>query len=404
VPKLPATERYAQARERYMNQANSANLAECIAILEEVMAQRGHHVSFEIELARRLVDRVRIPGASPDVAADARYADAVLQQASTRTDLSPAAFLELGIAYAVAYLATGQAALSDRAMQLYQLAAARQIDSDPAPYLEITALTNEIWSRTRDPGALDVAIGACTTTLSAVGSAGALSPRQHEDLLDLRALRLMDRFALTNRLEDLAQALDDRRRALAGAPTDSNNRAHLAFGLALCLETAAERLDRADLLEESCQMLTTEIERKPARGVAALLSRRGVAERLAYRHTRNRARVDQAVQDHRAALQAEPESKAAQALYQARLANALNERYTATSEEDDLEEAIRCADAARSFKSLPGPARGLCPSFSNLRAKAVTSKQPLRRTVTSSLYTAGPARPPMFRCSATLRT
>jgi tetratricopeptide (TPR) repeat protein len=99
-------------------------------------------------------------------------------------------------------------------------------------------------------------------------------------------------------------------------------------------------------------MLTVELAKRPAEGIAALLSRRGVAAKRAYDFSGNVDLLDAAVDDQTAAIEAGPTNEAARAVYEARLSNALCDRYTAGSDRADLDNAIRYANAA--IESLHG--------------------------------------------------
>lgn len=334
---------YQQARDRFMREPTAAGVAECVAILEQVVALPSHPVEAEVELALRLANRARIPGAAPDPAADAHRADALLQAAAGKTAVSPAVWSGVGIAYRVAFQESGQRRDADRGLALLRLAATGGPRPDPDAFQQLIEHSEDIWSRTQDPSALDNAIEVYR---QAGTSLEGLTGDQQAGLLDQLALRLKDRFRLSHRPEDAAEALADRRRALTLARPDGPNRAHLAFGLALCLEDEAERAKQVPLLRESRAMLSEEIGRAGLEHRAALLSRRGVAARAMYQLTGDVSCLDDAVADQQAALTAGPVNEAAHALYLVRLSNALADRYRAAGEETDLDEAVRQARAA----------------------------------------------------------
>ncbi|HEY1919453.1 MAG TPA: CHAT domain-containing protein [Streptosporangiaceae bacterium] len=336
-------DQYQQARERFLRAPAAAGVNECIAILDQVAALQAHPVEADIELALRLSNRARIPGAAPEPAADTHRADALLQAAAGRATVSPHVWGELGIAYRVAFQEGGQRQDADRGLALLRLAATGGSGADPDAFQQLIEHSEDIWSRTQDPADLDNVIEVYR---QADTSLEGLTGDQRAWLLDQLAFRLKDRFRLSHRPADAAEALAHRRRALTLASPDSSNRAHLAFGLALCLEDEAERAKQPPLLQEARVMLSEEIGRAGPEHQAALLSRRGVAARAMYRLTGDVSNLDSAVADQQAALTAAPVNEAAHALYLLRLSNAQADRYRATGEEADLDEAVRQAVAA----------------------------------------------------------
>ena len=335
--------RYQGAYDRFLREPTPANVNECVAILGEAVALPSHPVEVDVELALRLADRARVPGASPDVTADAHWADALLEAAAKITTVSPGARRNIAIAHRVAFLATGRRADADRGLMLLRLAVAGGPSPDPEACQQLMELSEEVWNKTGDPKALDDLIdvyqwvGASLTELTA---------DQQASLLDQRAFRLRDRYRLSHRPQDAVEELAIRRRALELASPESSNRAHLAYGLALSLEEEAERTGQTGLLDESRAMLSHEIVRTRSPDRAALISRRGVAARIGYHLTRVVANLDAAVDDQRAALEAGPVSDDVRAEYQARLSSALADRYRSAGEEPDLDESVSQAQAA----------------------------------------------------------
>ena len=344
---------YRDAYSRFLREPTPANVNECLAILGKAVALRPHPVEVDIELALRLSDRARVPGASPDVTADAHLADALLEAAAKKTTVSPGARREVAIALRVAFLATGQRDDADRALMLLRLAAAAGSSPDPDTCQQLMELSEEVWSKTGDPNDLDSVIDVYQWVSAALTG---LTADQQAYLLDQRALRLRDRYQLTHRPEDAMEELAIRRRAMALASAESSDRAHLAYGLALSLEDEAERTGQTGLLDESRAMLTHEIERLGSTDRAALISRRGVAARIGYRLTRVVSNLDAAVDDQKAALESGPVSDDVRAEYQARLSGALADRYRSTGEEPDLDECVSQAQAAiASINGRTGP-------------------------------------------------
>jgi hypothetical protein len=335
--------RYQEARTRFLREPTAGNVDDCIAILEQAVALPSHPAEAEVELALRLAQRARIAGASPDIPADARRAGAFLKRAERRTVVSPVVRREVAIGYRAAFLSAGQRADADQSLALLRSAATASASPDPDTFQQLIELSEEVWDRTRDPAALDNVIDIYQ---QADASMPGLTGDQRAWLLDQRALRLVERFRLRGRSEDAVEALANRRRALTLASPDSPDRARLAYGLALSLEDEAERAGRLAPLEESIAVLSAEIGRLSSADRAPLLSRRGVAGRMAYRFTGAVGNLDAAVNDQEAALAAGPVSGDAQALYQIRLSNALAERYLATGEDADLDAAVTWAEAA----------------------------------------------------------
>jgi tetratricopeptide (TPR) repeat protein len=349
--------RYQNAHNRFLHEPTAANINECVSILETVVALPSHPVGADIELALRLADRTRVPGASPDVTADAHTADALLEAAATTTTVSLGVCRDIAIAHRVAYLATGQRAEADRGLMLLRLAVTGGSSPDPEACQQLMELSEEVWNKAGDPTALDNLIEVYQWI---VASLTGLTVDQQAGLLDQRAFRLMDRYRLSHRPQDAAEALANRRRAVALASPESSDRAHLAYGLALCLEGEAERTGQPGLLDESRAMLSQEIERIGSADRAALISRRGVAARMTYRFTGDVANLDAAVDDQKAVLEAGPVSDDARSLYHVRLSNALADRYRSTGEEADLDESVNQAEAAiASLNGRPGEDPGM---------------------------------------------
>ena len=365
--------RYQDAYNRFLREPTPANVNECISILGEAVALPSHPVEVDIELALRLADRARVPGASPDVTADAHWADALLDVAAKITTVSPGARRNIAIAHRVAFLATGQRADADRALMLLRLAVAGGPSPDPEACQQLMELSEEVWDKTGDLKALDDLIdvyqwvGASLTVLTA---------DQQASLLDRRAFRLRDRYRLSHHPQDAVEELAIRRRAIELASPESPNRAHLAYGLALCLEEEAERTGQPGLLDESRAMLSHEIERIRSPERAALISRRGVAARIGYHLTRVVSNLDAAVDDQKAALEAGPVSDDVRAGYQARLSSALADRYRSTGEESDLDESVSQAQAA--IASLDGEVRRGAIAY-NVLGNALKLRYELRR-------------------------
>jgi hypothetical protein len=335
--------RFQDARTRFLNEPTPAHLEQCISVLEEAVVLPSHPAEAEIQLALCLGERARIPGASPDVVADAYRAGALLAAAGSRAAVPPEARREIAIAYRVAFLASGRRADADQGLALLRQAAMDGPNADPQAFQQLIELSEETWTKTGDPRDLDDLIEVYRW---ADASLAGLTRDQQAWLLDQRAFRLKDRYRLSRNPQDAAGALADRRRALALVSPDRTDRAHFAFALALSLEDDAERTGQPALLRESRAMLSQEIERSRPEDRAALMSRRGVAARMAYRFTGDMDNLDEAVRDQQAALEAGPVSEDARALYQARLSNALADRYHSAGEEADLDEAIRQAETA----------------------------------------------------------
>jgi len=334
---------YMEARNRFAHEPTAANANECIAILEQAVALPSHPAEAEIDLALYLAGRTCIPGASPDVIADAHRAGALLEAAATKTTISPGVCHEIAIGYRAAFLASGDRADADRGLALLRLAATGGPAPDGDAFQQLIELSEEVWDKTRDPNALDDVIDVYH---SASASLTELTGNQQAWLLDQRASRLEDRYRLCRRPQDAAEALADWRRALAVASLENANRAHLAYSLATRLDSEAERTGQSALLDECRAMLSGEIERIGPVDRAALLSLRGMAARTAYRLTGGVSNLDAAVDDQEAALEAGPVNDDARALYQVRLSNALTDRFRSTGEEADLDESVTQAEAA----------------------------------------------------------
>jgi CHAT domain len=366
--------RYQDAYQRFRREPTPANVHECIAILGQAVALPSHPVEVDIELALRLADRTRVPGASPDVTADAHRADALLEAAAKITTVSPGARRNLAIAYRVAFLATGERADADRGLKLLWLAVADGPSPDPEACQQLMELSEEVWDKTGDPKVLDDVIdvyqwiGASLTGLTV---------DQQASLLDRRAFRLKDRYRLSHRPEDAVEELALRRRAMTLASPESPDRAHHAYGLARSLEEEAERTGQTELLDESRAMLSREIERIRTPDRAALISRRGVAARIGYHLTRVVANLDAAVDDQQAALEAGPRSDEIRAEYQARLSGALGDRYHATGEESDLDESVSQAQAA--IASVNGRPGQVATEARNVLGNALKVRYEVRR-------------------------
>jgi hypothetical protein len=348
---------YQEARDRFFREPTAVNVEKCISILEKVLALPSHPAQADVEMALRLADRTRIPGASPDAVADAHRADALLIRVAEKTAVPPGMIRQVAIAFRVAFLASGHRTDADRGLLLLRLAATGGPSPDKDAFQQLIELSEEVWTKTGDPKALDNVIDVYRLADSSLTE---LTGDQQAWLLDQRAFRLMDRYRLSHRTQDAAEALADRRRALALASPGDSNRPHLAYGLALSLENEAKRTGLPALLDESRAMLSQEIEQAQAAHRASLLSRRGVAARMAYQFTGDVGNLDSAVNDQQAALKAGPVNDDAQALYQVRLSNALAERYRSAGEETDLDEAVSQAEAAiASLSSRPAEDPGM---------------------------------------------